>query len=273
MITAAGLGTRMLPASKEIPKEMFPFLVSGELKPVIQVVFEQAYQAGIRDFVFVVGRGKRVIEDHFTPDKDFLAYLRQKGKGKQADSLDHFYAMVDDSTIAFVNQPEPKGFGDAVLRARPFVSDDLYVIGADTVLEGFSIGGMPVNSLGVTEVEDPRQYGVVEIGSGGAVLSIEEKPERPKSNLAVVPYYRFDEEIFDALEEVEERSRRGEEVQLTDAIRLEIERGKVFRAIKAEKAYDAGSPEKYLDAMRKLGVRRGPDARKKSIMAYISAVS
>lgn len=91
------MGTRLLPASKEIPKEMFPIPFNGQFKPIIQIIFEQLYDIGIRDFVIVVGRVKRVIEDHFTPDYDFINYLEAKGKVIQANYLRQFYQKVENS--------------------------------------------------------------------------------------------------------------------------------------------------------------------------------
>ena len=132
VITAAGLGTRLLPMSKEMPKEMLPIFVRGvnglALKPLLQALFEQLYSFGFRDFCFVVGRGKRSIEDHFTPDRGFVKLLRDRGKSALARELESFYEMVENSRILFVNQPEPKGFGHAVLMARPFVGDGLFVV-------------------------------------------------------------------------------------------------------------------------------------------------
>jgi len=121
VITAAGLGTRLSPATKELPKEMLPiFHREGDrivVKPLLQLIFEQLHDVGIREFCFVIGRGKRAIEDHFTPDPIFLRELRERGKGREAESLERFYAMLSDSSITWVNQPEPRGFGDAVLGA------------------------------------------------------------------------------------------------------------------------------------------------------------
>jgi len=112
VIPAAGLGTRLLSATKELPKEMLPIFYrdsNGEiyLKPMLQVLFEQLYKFGFREFCFIVGRGKRAVEDHFTPDYSFLDLLEKKGKEKFVKSLKEFYSMIEKSTIVWINQPEP----------------------------------------------------------------------------------------------------------------------------------------------------------------------
>jgi len=107
VITAAGLGTKLLPFTKEFPKEMLPLFASTSgglgLKPVIQIVFESLWMAGFRDFCVVVGRGKRVIEDYFTPDFNFTSQLRARGLGRRVSPLEDFYRMVLESRIFFVN--------------------------------------------------------------------------------------------------------------------------------------------------------------------------
>jgi len=120
VIPAAGLGTRLFPATKEQPKEMLPIFSTAtngdvSVKPVVQMVFEQLYDVGFREFCYVVGRGKRGIEDHFTPDSNFVRLLEGMGKNGQATELEDFYEKLRTSTIMWVNQPEPKGFGNAVL--------------------------------------------------------------------------------------------------------------------------------------------------------------
>lgn len=250
VITAAGLGTRLLPASKEIPKEMFPVPVDGDLKPLIQIVFEQVHRQGIRDFVMVVGRNKRVIEDYFTPDWGFVQSLRSRGKEREAEGLSSFYSRVEGSNIAFVNQPEPRGFGDAVLRAEPFIREDFLVVGADTIVQDLTVRTMSVNSFLVTRVNDPQNYGVVVLDGEGVVTDLQEKPEHPRSDLAVVPYYRFSQGIFDSLKGVAPDSRG--EVQLTDGIRHMMESGVKFRGIVVERVWDLGNIQGYVGALRAL---------------------
>ncbi len=133
VIPVAGLGTRLLTATKVQPKEMLPIFASegGELciKPLVQLVFEQLFDFGIREFLFVVGRGKRAIEDHFTPDEDYLRRLTAReaspaSSSAIASALERFYRRVDQASIMWVNQPVPLGFGHAVLQARVFAGED-----------------------------------------------------------------------------------------------------------------------------------------------------
>ncbi|MCH4816831.1 MULTISPECIES: sugar phosphate nucleotidyltransferase [Saccharolobus] len=247
IITAGGLGTRMLPISKEIPKEMLPVPVNGELKPIIQVIFEQLYDQGVREFIVVVSRSKRVIEDYFTPDYDFLDYLEREGKLKQASSLRGFYERIEGSNIVFLTQYRQRGFGEAVLRTEPYVGGSFLVVAADTLVFDLDIGRMSTNSFLVTEVEDPRPYGVVITDGEGNVIDVEEKPKFPRSNLIIIPYYVFDERIFQALKRVHfER-----ELQLTDGIRNLIREGVVFKTIRVKDTYDLGNFEGYVNYLRR----------------------
>jgi len=272
VITAAGLGTRLLPATKEMPKEMLPLFTLSSvglitLKPVIQIVFESLYNAGIRDFCFVVGRGKRVLEDYFTPDYSFDKLLRTRGLVNKAEELLEFYKAIESSRIFFVNQPEPKGFGDAVLRAKAFVSNEPFILhaGDDVVLsENSSHVQKLINVFNkyladsvflVEEIEDPRQYGVI-IGKTVnnhdivKVLDIVEKPRRPPSNLAVIAIYMFKPKIFNYLEEVKP-DEKGE-IQLTTAIKMLVDNGGEVYAVKLkpdERRLDVGTPNNYWKAL------------------------
>lgn len=271
VITAGGLGTRLLPFTKELPKEMLPLYVKEGntvmLKPLLQAIFEQLYDVGFKEFCFVVGKEKRAIEDHFTPDYEFLNYLLNNGKTEVANSMSNFYEKVKESVLFFVNQPSPKGFGDAVLRAKPFANEDFLLHAGDTYI--ISNGNKHIKkllsvhenykadaTLLVYEVEDPRRYGVITPGSSSddviEVVEVEEKPEKPKSRFAIAPVYVFNPVIFKALQNIKEG--KGGELQLTDAIGKLIGWGLKVVAIKLsseEESLDIGTPETYLDAINK----------------------
>jgi UTP--glucose-1-phosphate uridylyltransferase len=271
VVPSAGLGTRLFPATKEQPKEMLPIFAKGlngnmAVKPLLQMVFEQLYDTEFREFCFVVGRGKRNIEDHFTPDHNSISMLQGMGKNYQATDLDDFYGKLKTSTIIWVNQPEPKGFGNAVLMAQPFVQNerclvhagDTYIISRDTEHIRGLIGTFErLNADAafiVQEIENPRQYGVIEgeeIENGVyRVRAAVEKPEKPSTNLAIMPIYVFDSVIFEALEKTSPG--KGGEIQLTDAIQILIDWGLKVYAVKLNKnqiRLDIGDPENYWKAL------------------------
>jgi len=271
VITAAGLGTRLLPISKELPKEMLAIYVKGQnggilLKPLLQIIFEQLYNFGVREFCFIVGRGKRAIEDHFTPDWDFIKKLNDKGKTNLAKELEVFYNQVEDANIVWINQPEPKGFGHAVLMAKPFVKNEPFIVCAgDTViiskkdlfLKRLTQVYEETNANSVLllqQVEDPRQYGVAITEEFERnylkVLKVIEKPSVPPSNKAIMPYYIFDKNIMNKLEKI--HPGLGNEIQLTDAIQALINNNYNVYAIELSKEdirLDIGTPETYWEAL------------------------
>jgi UTP--glucose-1-phosphate uridylyltransferase len=271
VVPAAGLGTRLFPATKEQPKEMLPIFSKTSngnivVKPLLQMVFEQLHDSGFRKFCFVVGREKRCIEDHFTPDHNSVCMLRGKGKGELAADLDEFYDKLKTSTIFWVTQPEPLGFGNAVLMAQPFVQDercvvhagDTYIISKNiehlkkliSIYERLSADAVFI----VQEVDNPKQFGVVEgdyVEKGILrVRTAVEKPENPLTNLAIMPIYVFDPLIFKALEKT--APGKGGEVQLTDAIQKLVDWGLNVCAVKLNQdqlRLDIGSPETYWEAL------------------------
>jgi UTP--glucose-1-phosphate uridylyltransferase len=270
VIPAAGLGTRLLSATKEQPKEMLPIFSNAKngelcLKPVVQLVFEQLYLAGFREFCFIVGREKRAIEDHFTPDFSYVSMLQSKGKTGPSEDLRSFYEMIEGSTLVWINQSEPRGFGDAVLKAKTFIGADSFLVHAgDTyilsdnfrhlkrLMENSEVSKADAAFL-VKQVEDPRRYGVVEGAKDGAgivrVSRVVEKPQKPASNLAIMPVYAFHSVILKALEVTQ--TGVGGEIQLTDGIQKLIDWGLVVRAVEFEKGdlrLDIGSPELYWEA-------------------------
>jgi UTP--glucose-1-phosphate uridylyltransferase len=271
VVPAAGLGTRLFPATKEQPKEMLPIFsttTNGDVsvKPVVQMVFEQLYDAGLREFCYVVGRGKRGIEDHFTPDPNFVRLLEGTGKNGQVTELKDFYEKLRASTIMWVNQPEPKGFGNAVLMAQPFVQNERCLVHAgDSCIISKNMDYIKrllgayerVNADAafiVLEIENPKQYGIIEgdeVETGIIkVKAAVEKPEKPKTNLAIMAMYVFQPIIFKALEATCLGS--NGEIQLTDAIQKLIDWGLNVYAVKLDENYahlDVGSPERYWDAI------------------------
>lgn len=271
IVPAAGLGTRLFPATKEQPKEMLPIFTKtahGDMvvKPVVQLVFEQLYDADLREFCYVVGRGKRSIEDHFTPDEHCIKALEEMGKNGQASDLESFYAKLNSSTTMWVNQPEAKGFGNAVLLAQPFVENqsclvhagDSCIISKDMDYLKKLIGAFEQFNADaaflVLEIENPTQYGIVEgdeVEEGILrVTSVVEKPEKPKTNLAVMAMYVFHPVIFKALKTT--APGKNCEIQLTDAIQKLVDWGLKVYAIKLDKGYshlDIGSPERYWEAL------------------------
>ena len=272
VIPAAGLGTRLLTATNEQPKEMMPLFTSDGhelvLRPVVQQIFEHLFDFGIREFYFIVGRKKRAIEDHFTPDFEFIRQLKSSRRTREANQLKRFYQKIEASSVVWVNQPHPRGFGDAVLLAEHFIGDKPFLVHAgDTcvVSSEFPIlsrltqayvraGGM--TTLLLQEVTDARRFGVAQVrGEKGPSITVErvvEKPSRPRSNLAIMAIYLFNPIIFKALRA--NQPGKGGEIQLTDAIQKLIENGHKVQAIKLTHAdlrywVDIGNSEDYWKAL------------------------
>jgi len=271
VVPAAGLGTRLFPATKEQPKEMLPIFARNSngnmsVKPVVQLVFEQLYEAGLREFCYIVGRGKRGLEDHFTPDNKCIKNLEGMGRNGQATELEKFYEKLNKSTIMWVNQPEAKGFGNAVLMSQPFVQNEVCLVHAGDsciiskemdyikkLLDTYERFNADAAFI-VLEIENPKHYGIVEgteVESGILkVKSVVEKPEKPATNLAIMAMYAFHPVIFKALEAT--KPGKYGEIQLTDAIQKLIEWGLKVYAVKLDNGYshlDIGSPERYWEAL------------------------
>lgn len=272
VILVAGLGTRLLPATKEMPKEMFPIFSLDRtgrlcLKPVVQVVFEQLHDVGFREFCLVVRAGKRVIKEHFTPDRHFTSYLRDQKKNEQANEMDDFYKRINESKITFVNQPDQKGTGDAVDRARSFTPDESFLLhmGDDLVLSRqnnhlkrliTTFENREADAVFLaTEVSDSQMYGVVEgeqIGNGLVQVSkIVYQPKKPMSNLSDVAAYVLKPNIFLEISRVEPMAESGE-ISLIPAIQALIDKGGRVYAIELrprEKRVDIGNAQMYVETL------------------------
>jgi UTP--glucose-1-phosphate uridylyltransferase len=274
VIPAAGLGTRLLPITKEFPKEMLPIaalMKNGQLclKPMLQAIFEQLYSVDFREYAFIVGRGKRAIEDHFSPDEDFIHYLKNKNKEELAEELEDFYSKINNSKILFINQPKPKGFGDAVARASIFTGNEEFLMqaGDDLIIsknndhlkratETFKKYKADTLFL-LEEVSDPRSYGVItgqEIKPNlFQVTSLIEKPKKPPSNLAIVALYIFKPIIYKAISEV--KPDKNGEIQLADALKQLLEWNCKVYGLKlnpTEKRVDIGTAESYIAMLKSI---------------------
>ncbi|MCF6138830.1 UTP--glucose-1-phosphate uridylyltransferase GalU [Pseudalkalibacillus berkeleyi] len=226
IIPAAGLGTRFLPATKAMPKEMLPIVD----KPTIQYIVEEAIASGIEDIIIVTGKGKRAIEDHFDHSFELEHNLFQKGKLELLEKVQESSRMAD---IHYIRQKEPKGLGHAVWCARKFIGDEPFAVllGDDIVQADEPCLKQLINQyeetassvIGVQTVpsEHTNRYGIIDPnnkeGRRYKVNNFVEKPkENPPSNLAIMGRYILTPEIFDFLEKQELGA--GGEIQLTDAI-------------------------------------------------------
>jgi len=271
VIPAAGIGTRLLPTTKEQPKEMLPIFGRSNyegllVKPILQVIFEQLYDFGLREFYFIVGRTKRAIEDHFTPDFEYIDKLSSSGKTKLVRDLKDYYHKLNSATLVWINQPSPKGFGHSVLLSKNLIGDNQFLVHAgDTVI--ISQKNRHLSNLTkqksseiddcrilVKKVDEPRQFGVIEgIKSKGNLIKVtglEEKPSKPKTNLAIMPLYRFDPVIFKSLEKT--KPDKHNEIQLTDGIKQMKNWGLEVTAQELHDSdiwIDVGSPETYWQAL------------------------
>lgn len=260
----AGLGSRFLPATKASPKEMLPIVD----KPLIQYAVEEAAAAGITDMIFITGRNKRAIEDHFDKAYELETELEQKGKHQLLDAVRG--VLPRDVRCIYIRQAEPLGLGHAVLCAQPVVGDEPFaVLLADDLVHGtppatahlaeaYASTGCSV--LGVEEVPRSRtaDYGIVSVSDAAAPLAevrgIIEKPspsEAP-STLAVVGRYVLTERIFALLTDA--TPGRGGEIQLTDAISRLLAHERVLATRLPGRRYDCGSKLGYLEASVELGV-------------------
>ena len=256
----AGMGTRFLPATKANPKEMLPIVD----KPLIQYAAEEAVEAGIEELIFVTGRAKRSIPDHFDKAYELEAELEKNNKPQMLELVRNI--LPPHVSCIYIRQAEPLGLGHAVLCARPAVGDEPFaVILADDLIDGGEAGGCLKQMMGVfshyntgviavqpVPPEDTDKYGIVEVKSvDGRVSKIQTIVEKPKpavapSNLAVVGRYILPGEIMQILATLERGA--GGEIQLTDGIARLLERQQVLAYEFIGTRYDCGSKLGYLDA-------------------------
>jgi len=257
VIPVAGLGTRLLPATKTQPKEMLPIVD----KPAVQYVVEEAITSGIESILFVTGRGKRAIEDYFDYSVELEQELENRGKEELLDEIKKVGNLVP---VYYVRQKSPRGLGDAVYQAREFVgeepfalilADDIFVTPSPLLGEIMELYRQkPAIYLTVTPVppQDVSSWGVIKGEKVGEALyrveDLVEKPEKDKapSSLAIVGRYVLTPSIFEAIECTPPG--RGGEIQLTDAIRALLGREEVYALELRGKHFGVGDKVGYLKA-------------------------
>lgn len=276
----AGLGTRFLPATKSIPKEIMTLID----RPLIQYAIDEAREAGIEEFIFVTSRGKSALEDYFDEAPHLKAELERKGKDDLLKVLEK--TNMDSGAIAYIRQTQPKGLGHAVWCARRLLGDEPFavilpddIIQAETgclkqMVEAYEgIGGNMVAAMEVPR-ERTSSYGILDVKDDmGAMVSVKNMVEKPKvdeapSNLAVIGRYILDPAVLKNLNKI--KTGAGGEIQLTDAIAQEIDGTGVYGYRFRGQRFDCGSKAGFLQATVAFGLAR--DDLKDDLRRFLDSV-
>ncbi|QGQ47231.1 UTP--glucose-1-phosphate uridylyltransferase GalU [Metabacillus sediminilitoris] len=265
IIPAAGLGTRFLPATKAMPKEMLPIVD----KPTIQYIIEEAVESGIEDIIIVTGKGKRAIEDHFDHSFELEQNLLEKGKLDLLNEVQKSSKLVD---IHYIRQKEPRGLGHAIWCARKFIGNEPFAVllGDDIVqaekpclkqmIEQYERYNASI--IGVQHVidEEVSRYGIVDaVAIGERFYNVSNLVEKPKqeeapSNLAIMGRYILSPKIFDML--AEQKPGAGGEIQLTDAIATLNNIEAIYAYNFEGKRYDVGEKMGFIQTTIELALQR-----------------
>lgn len=278
IIPVAGFGTRFLPFTKAMPKEMLPIVD----KPTIQYIVEEAVNSGIKDILFITAShsNKRAIEDHFDHNELLVNLLKQKNKNDLVDKVDLF----NDINFYYIRQREAKGLGDAILCAKEFVNDEPFAVllGDDVVESDIPVTKQLIDQynktnssiVGVQEVleQDVDKYGIV-ITNDEKLAKVEDIIEKPQvgsvsSKKAVLGRYILTPEIFVLLETQEKGS--GNEIQLTDSIKRLLEKQDVYAYNFSGKRYDIGDKLGFIKATIDFALNR--DELKDEVRKYIKEI-
>lgn len=277
----AGMGTRFLPATKSVPKEIMTLVD----RPLIQYAIDEARAAGITEFIFVTSRGKGALEDYFDLAPNLEEELRRKGKNDLLEVLKQ--TNMDSGEIAYIRQHKALGLGHAVWCARRLIGDQPFavilpddVISADKpclqqMVEAYSeTGGNMVAAMEV-HPDKTSSYGILDVvNDEGKLLEVKGMIEKPKaeespSNLAVIGRYILSPSVLGNLDEMKKGA--GGEIQLTDAIAADLEQGrKVFGYRFSGQRFDCGSKSGFLQATVAYGLAR-PDLRE-DLMGYLKSI-
>lgn len=267
IIPAAGLGTRFLPATKALPKEMLPIVD----KPAIQYIVEEAIDSGIEDIIIVTGRHKRAIEDHFDKSVELEMMLEENGKNDLLKIVQTVSNLVD---VHYIRQKQPLGLGHAVHCARKFIGHEPFalLLGDDIIdstppclkqmIDLYDEAKTSIIAVQEVPRDEVNRYGIIspadKAGSFDYIEDLIEKPdvEQAPSNLAVIGRYIIEPEIFDILEKLPPG--RGNEIQLTDALRVLNRNHRMVAFKQTGRRYDTGDKLGYIEATIEFALKR-PD--------------
>ena len=277
IIPAAGLGTRLLPATKAQPKEMLPIVD----KPTIQYIVEEAVNSGIEEILIITGRNKKSIEDQFDKSIELEMELEKAGKVKELEIVRNVSNMVD---IHYIRQKAPKGLGDAIHCAKSFVGDEPFAIMlGDDIIDSevpclkqlmTCFNEYKTSILGVQRVDanEVMKYGIIkELYIEGNVYKVKgviEKPtlEEAPSNIAILGRYIITPQIFEILEDT--KPGKGNEIQLTDALQTLISREAMYAYEFEGKRYDVGDKFSFLQANIEFALKR--EELREKLLEYLN---
>jgi len=261
LFPAAGYGTRFLPATKAVPKEMLPILT----KPLLQYGVEEALSANIKNMAIVTGRGKRSIEDHF--DNAFELESQLKGTLKE-HYLDEISSVIEEATFTYIRQKKMIGLGDAILSGEPLIgneafavilADDLCDCSSDSVIkqmikiyEKYQCSVIAIEEI---DIEQSNKYGIISgsvIHGTNNILKVSNLVEKPEideapSNLAIIGRYILTPDIFEILKKI--KPDKNGEIQITDALKVQAKEGRVIAYKFEGKRFDCGSVTGYVKAI------------------------
>ncbi|MGL5414450.1 MAG: UTP--glucose-1-phosphate uridylyltransferase GalU [Clostridium sp.] len=276
IIPAAGLGTRFLPATKAQPKEMLPIVD----KPTIQYIIEEAVASGIEEILIITGRNKKCIEDHFDKSIELEMELEKSGKEELLELVRDISDMVD---IHYIRQKEPRGLGHAIHCAKTFVGNEPFAVllGDDVVanekpclkqlMECFDEYKTSILGVQTVDTENVSKYGIVDgIHIEDRVYKVKDLVEKPSveeapSNVAILGRYIITPQIFDILENT--KPGKGNEIQLTDALKTLISQEAMYAYNFEGKRYDVGDKLGFIEATIEFALQK--EELRKDVLSYL----
>ena len=269
LFPAAGYGTRFLPATKAVPKEMLPILT----KPLLQYGVEEALSAGITNMAIVTGRGKRAIEDHFDNAYELESQLNVTSKSHYLKEINE---VINQTTFTYVRQKQMLGLGHAILSGEPLIggepfavilADDLCDFNQNSVtsqmIEIYNKYQCSVVAIEEVSMSDTRKYGIIAgnlLDNSNSIYEVKDMVEKPEekdapSNMAIVGRYILTPDIFNILKTI--KPDKSGEIQITDALKIQAKQGKVVAYKFKGRRFDCGSINGYLEAINYYAKKKG----------------